>query len=168
MDARRQQGNSVASEDLVMSEKNAELDFDSMDWFAPLLGWPTNIAHVPFNLSAGPRADSPASWLEGSNCQRFAYGILALFDLTCPPLRSSDLWEESELTAVVNSPEPLDLVFFNFSRESYGAHIGVYMAPNEILHLSQEIGRPAVWSFDEFATRPRYATIVGFKTVQGN
>ena len=68
----------------------------------------------------------------------------------------------------MNEPEPLDLVLFNFSEESYGAHVGIYMASHEILHLSQEVGRPAVWSFEEFALRPRYSTIVGIKRVRSN
>jgi hypothetical protein len=150
-----------------MLEENARIDFDSMDWLSPPSGWPINMTDVPFVLSAGPNADSPSSWLEGSNCQRFAYGVLALFGLNCPPVRSSNLWQEDELTSVVSEPRFLDLVLFNSSGESYGAHIGVYMAPDEILHLSQEIGRPGVWSFEDFAVRPRYSTIVGIKRVRG-
>jgi len=129
------------------------------------MGWPINIAKVPFILSAGPSSDSPASWLEGSNCQRFAYGVLSLFNLICPPLRSSNLWEEDVVTTVVSEPEPLDIVFFNNSDESYGAHIGVHMAPDEVLHLSREIGIPGVWTYEEFAMRSRYSTVVGLKRV---
>jgi hypothetical protein len=39
------------------------------------------------------------------------------------------------------------------------------MAREQVLHLSQEVGRPAVWSFDDFADRPRYSTIIGYKRV---
>jgi hypothetical protein len=151
-----------------MSEKRAEIHFDKLNWPTPPTGWPENIENVPYNHSAGPLADSPASWLEGSNCQRFAYGVADLFDLWCPPLRSSNLWEEDQLTIVVNEPEPLDLVLFNSTDDPYGAHIGVYMATDEIWHLSQEIGNPAVWSFEEFAVRHRYLTVVGFKRVKRN
>ncbi|HEY5304677.1 MAG TPA: hypothetical protein VIJ86_11580 [Acidimicrobiales bacterium] len=150
-----------------MTEKHAEIHFDEMNWPSPIGGWPENIENVPYNTSAGPMADSPSSWLEGSNCQRFAYGVMALFDLWCPPLRSSNLWKEEELTIVVNEPKPLDLILFNSSGKSFGAHIGIFMTSGEILHLSQEVGKPAVWSFEEFATRPRYSTIVGIKRIQG-
>jgi len=150
------------------SEKHAGIDFDSMGWRVPPLDWPSSIANVPFILSAGARTDSPSSWLEGSNCQRFAFGVLSLFDLNCPPLRSSNLWEENEFTTVVREPEPLDLACFNFSDETYGAHLGIYMAPNEVLHLAQEIGKPAVWTFEDFAMRSRYSTVSGFKKVQGS
>lgn len=151
-----------------MSGKHAEIDFNSMNWRSPPNGWPVNIAKVPFILSAGPSGDSPASWLEGSNCQRFAYGVLSLFDLNCPPLRSSNLWKENDVTSFVSEPEPLDIVFFNGSDESYGAHIGIHMAPGEVLHLSKEIGIPTVWTYEEFAIRPRYSTIIGLKRVLRN
>jgi len=134
-------------------------------WPTPRGGWPATIETVPYILSAGPTATTPSSWLEGSNCQRFAYGVLALFELECPPLRSSNLWEDRESTTLVDEPQPLDLVLFNSSEESFGAHVGIYMAPDEVFHLSQEVGKPAVWSFDEFVQRPRYATIVGIKRV---
>jgi hypothetical protein len=148
-----------------MTERNVGINFYSMDWRAPLSGWPEGIADVPFVLSAGPEANSPLSWLDGSNCQRFAYGVLDLYGMKCPPLRSSNLWEDDTATSVVFAPEFLDLVLFNSSDKSFGAHIGVIMAPNEILHLSQEIGIPALWSFEDFALRPRYSTVVGIKRV---
>jgi len=135
------------------------------EWPTPRGGWPATIETVPYILSAGPTATTPSSWLEGSNCQRFAYGVLALFELECPPLRSSNLWEDGESTTLVDEPQPLDLVLFNSSEESFGAHVGIYMARDEVFHLSQEVGKPAVWSFDEFVQRPRYATIVGIKRV---
>lgn len=107
----------------------------------------------------------PSSWLDGSNCQRYAYGVLSLFGSLCPPLRSSDLWADHDATIAVGQPEPLDLVLFNGAEDPYGAHVGLWMAPDEVLHLSGEVGFPAVWPLAEFARRPRYATIVGFKRV---
>ena len=81
----------------------------------PLLpgGWPPGTWAVPYVASAGPGAVGPGQWLQGANCQVFAYGILELFGLSCPPLRSSNLWEESVATIAVERPEPLDLVLFN-------------------------------------------------------
>lgn len=37
--------------------------------------------------------------------------------------------------------------------------------PEEVLHLSKEVGVPVVWPMAEFSGRVRYATIVGFKRV---
>jgi hypothetical protein len=81
-------------------------------WLQPPGGWPPGLWQVPYMLSAGPGSDTPPSWLDGSNCQRFAYGVLALFGLACPPLRSSDLWDDQAATTVVQDPEPLDLMLF--------------------------------------------------------
>jgi hypothetical protein len=39
------------------------------------------------------------------------------------------------------------------------------MAPDEVLHLSREVGVPAVWPLCDFAARPRYITLIGFKRV---
>jgi hypothetical protein len=122
---------------------------------------------VPYAYSAAPDGGEPPSWLEGSNCQRYAYGVLSLFGLRCPPLRSSELWDDRDASVAVRDPGPLDLVLFNGSADPYGAHVGLWMAPDEILHLCREVGFPAVWSLAEFARRPRYATTVGFKRVTG-
>lgn len=135
------------------------------DWTPPQGGWPSRLFEVPYIASAGPDSTQPPSWLSGSNCQRFAYGLLALFGRPCPPLRSSELWEDRDSTFIVEQPEPLDLVLFNASKDPYGAHVGVWMAVDEVLHLSKEVGAPAVWSIEQFASRPRYATIVGLKRV---
>jgi hypothetical protein len=120
---------------------------------------------VPYLLSAGPGSDTPRSWLDGSNCQRFAYGVLALFGLACPPLWSSDLWDDRAATAVVRDPEPLDLMLYNKTADPFSAHVAVWMAPGEILHLCHEIGVPVIWPPAMFAARPRYATLIGLKRV---
>lgn len=132
-------------------------------WPIPKSGWPPGLWAVPYQSTAIPTDDASTSWLDGSNCQRFAYGVLALFELACPPLRSSELWEDVEATKTVEDPGPLDLALFNTTAEPFGAHIGIWMAPNEILHLCAEVGSPAIWPLDAFAARPRYAILIGFK-----
>lgn len=135
-------------------------------WPAPRNGWPTVLSQVSYTSSAIPGTNTPpSSWLEGSNCQSFAYGVLSLFGLTCPPLRSSELWNDIDVTAAAEDPRPLDLVLFNATDDPFGAHVGLWMAPDEILHLCGELGRPAVWPLAAFAARPRYATLIGFKRV---
>lgn len=64
-----------------------------------------------------------------ADCQRFAYAVLALFGLACPPLRSSDLWDDRTATAVVRNPEPLDLMLYNRTTDPFSAHVAVWMAP---------------------------------------
>jgi hypothetical protein len=54
-------------------------------------------------------------------------------------------------------------VLFNATSDPFSAHVGIWMATDEILHLCHEVGRPAAWSLATFAARPRYATLIGFK-----
>jgi hypothetical protein len=91
--------------------------------------------------------------------------VLALFGLNCPSLRSSELWEDTVGTFVVDSPLPLDLVFFNKDRNPFGAHLGLLMAEDEVLHLCRDVGRPTVWALDEFQRRPSYRVLIGSKRV---
>jgi len=109
-------------------------------WPQPPGGWPPGVWRVPYMLSAGPGSDTPPLW-------------------------SSDLWDDRAATAVVQDPEPLDLMLYNKTADPYSAHVAVWMAPGEILHLCHEIGVPAIWPPVMFAARPRYATLIGFKRV---
>jgi hypothetical protein len=103
--------------------------------------------------------------MEGANCQLFAYEVLKQFGLFVPPLRSSELWADQDVTVTVASPEPLDLLLFNCTGDSYGAHVGVWVGDDAVLHLCREVGRPAVWSMADFAGRQRYQFVVGIKRV---
>lgn len=135
-------------------------------WPRPEGGRPGGLFEVPYDSGAGPTSTEPASWLDGANCQRFGYGVLALFGLVCPPLRSFELWAEASETVPIDPPAPLDLVLFNADADPYGAHVAVLLAEGELLHLCREVAPPAVWSPEEFARRPRDATVVGAKRVR--
>lgn len=100
---------------------------------------------------------------DGANCQRFAYAVLALFGRVVPPLWSSELWTHEGSHKVQAPFEPLDLLLFNRSPEPFGAHVAVALGEATALHLSRRVGRPAVWSLDEFAARPEYAVLIGGK-----
>ncbi|MFI6339286.1 hydrolase [Streptomyces sp. NPDC050535] len=102
---------------------------------------------------------------EGANCQLFAYEVLRHFAMEVPAWRSSDLWADTALTERVANARPLDLVLFNATDESWGAHVGVVVGEGRVLHLSAEAGRPAVWGLADFAARDRYRTLLGFKRV---
>ncbi|MEU4269227.1 hydrolase [Streptomyces sp. NPDC026092] len=99
----------------------------------------------------------------GANCQVFAYEVLRHFGLTLPPLRSSDLWDDTTATVHTPTAEPLDLLLFNATEDPYGAHVGVFVGPDAVLHLSAEVGRPAVWRLTDFAARQRYRVLIGAK-----
>ncbi|RZQ59605.1 hydrolase [Amycolatopsis suaedae] len=113
---------------------------------------------------AGARHPGSARGLAGgANCQLYAYAVLAHHGLTVPPVRSSELWADTVHTVRVSTPRPLDLLLFNADDRAFGAHVGVWAGPDQVLHLCAEVGRPAVWSLAEFAARPRYRVLVGIK-----
>jgi cell wall-associated NlpC family hydrolase len=100
---------------------------------------------------------------DGANCQVFAYEVLRHFGYEVPDVRSSELWEDTSTTVPVEVIEPLDLLLFNSTEESFGAHVGVYLGSGKILHLCKELGHPAVWAWEDFASRPHYQVLVGAK-----
>jgi cell wall-associated NlpC family hydrolase len=56
-------------------------------------------------------------------------------------------------------------MLFNKDENSYGAHVGVYVGANKVIHLSKEVGYPTVWDITEFSKRENYAHLVGIKRV---
>ncbi|MEU2076005.1 hydrolase [Streptomyces sp. NPDC013489] len=101
----------------------------------------------------------------GANCQLFAYAVLRHFGLMPPELRSSELWSDTGTTVHVPVAQPLDLVLFNATADAYGAHVGVHVGDDAILHLCAEVGHPVVWGTADFAARERYAVRLGAKRV---
>ncbi len=118
---------------------------------------------VPYLAANYPGAVPRAALRAGGNCQLFAYELLALHGFVIPDLRSDDLWSDTSSTCRVSRPQPLDLVLFNADSQPYGAHVGVVVEGDRVLHLCQEVGTPAVWGWQQFRDRPRYSTVVGFK-----
>nr|WP_206439023.1 hydrolase [Streptomyces scabichelini] len=126
--------------------------------------WATPYAGARFPGSAAVRERPGLA--DGANCQLFAYAVLGLFGLEPDAWRSSDLWADTRLTRRVTVAEPLDLALFNATDQAWGAHIGVVVGEDRILHLCAEVGRPAVWTRAEFAARERYKTLLGFKRMR--
>jgi hypothetical protein len=125
--------------------------------------WATPYAGARFPGSAAVRERPGLA--AGANCQLFAYAVLELFGRKPAPWRSSDLWADTEMTCRVPVARPLDLALFNATDEPWGAHVGVVVGEERILHLCAEVGHPVVWSMGEFAVRDRYRTLLGFKRV---
>lgn len=80
-----------------------------------------------------------------------------------PDFRSSDLWEDRLHTRMSANPTPFDLVLVHMHPESYGAHIGVYLGNDLVLHLSRQINAPAIETLGDL--REQYRHLIGFKTV---
>ncbi|MFJ3582181.1 hydrolase [Streptomyces sp. NPDC090127] len=135
---------------------------------AMITGLPAEFWTVRYVGSRFPGAASVAArpgLADGANCQVFAYEVLRHFGLTPPDLRSSELWSDTGATVHVPVADRLDLVLFNRTADAYGAHVGVHVGDDAILHLCAEVGRPAVWGAADFAARERYAVRLGAKRV---
>jgi len=93
---------------------------------------------------------------DGANCQRYAHAVLDLFGLYVPALRSSELADDPRLIRIEEqrSIRPLDLLLLNESTSTYGAHVGVHLADDHVLHLCAELGRPTVWRSPSSPTGP--------------
>jgi cell wall-associated NlpC family hydrolase len=101
----------------------------------------------------------------GANCQSYAYAVLAQFGLHLPPLRSSELWADTEATRPVADFEPLDLLLFGPEGEPFGAHVAIYAGEGQALHLCKSVGQPVIWRLEQFADRPEYRVLLGGKRV---
>ncbi|MGW7573938.1 cell wall hydrolase [Streptomyces sp. NPDC054765] len=129
---------------------------------------PSHSPHGADGAAGGGAPDTFADLAEGANCQRYAYAVLRHFGLLIPPLRSAELWADERATRRTGRPRPLDLVLFDGGPvpdrpPGYGAHVGVHLGPDQVLHLCREAGRPAVWRYADFAARPRYGRFLGAK-----
>ena len=103
---------------------------------------------------------------DGTNCQGFAYAVLRHFGLAVPDFRSSELWADDEFTERVEYPSRLDLMMFNSRREPFGAHVGVCVGRDLVLHLCKGVGRPAIWRLAEFDVFSQYRVLIGAKRIR--
>lgn len=99
----------------------------------------------------------------GANCQRFAYALLASHGIELPPFRSSDLWEDTDHTEVAVEPDVFDLALFNRTASPWGAHVGVVIGDDAIVHLAKRVGRPVVWPVADFLAIRDYQVLLGYK-----
>lgn len=127
----------------------------------PDAGWPDWVVTVRYEGAAHPQAASIGDIEHGANCQRYAYAVLGLFGRVIPPHRSSELWDDASFEHITQEDaQDLDLVLFNSTAESWGAHVAVVLG-DRLLHLCAEENRPALWAWNDFAQRDRYSHIIG-------
>lgn len=124
---------------------------------------PDNLWDVRYN--SAPGAPNVQGIVGGANCQQYAYTVLRHFGFGIPDFRSSDLWEDILHTRTASSPIPFDLVLVHNRRESYGAHVGVYVGDGLVLHLSRQIDASVLETLNEMRSREQYRHLIGFKTV---
>ncbi|MGW2232109.1 hydrolase [Streptomyces formicae] len=122
------------------------------------------VPYVAARFPGSPAVARRPGLTAGANCQLFAYEVLAHLGAgRLPDLRSDELWADTEATHRVTDVRPLDLLLFNCTDNAYGAHVGVWVGDDAVLHLCAEAGRPVVWGLAEFAARARYRCLVGVK-----
>lgn len=119
----------------------------------PAAELPPEFAGVPWVGDRYPGAPGVAGIAEGANCQLYAYTVLAHFGLHVPSVRSSERWTDHRLATVGGDEQPLELVLYGPSADPYGAHVGVVVGENAVLHLCAELNHPAVWTEQDW--RPR-------------
>lgn len=92
--------------------------------------------------------------------------MLKHFGLDVPPIRSSELWADTEFSAAVREFEPLDLLLFNDTESSWGAHVAVYLGDGVVAHLSKQIGFPQVCTVEDMLRNPKYRVLIGTKRIK--
>ncbi|MBY0456538.1 MAG: hypothetical protein K2V38_04320 [Gemmataceae bacterium] len=127
---------------------------------------PPEFLRVPYDAARHPQAAAFASD-RGANCQLWAYALLKHFGRDVPPVRSSELSEDTRFSAEVGAGEwePLDLLLVNDTGSPWGAHVAVYLGERFVAHLSREVGRPEVCLLEALLRRPKYRVLVGAKRV---
>jgi hypothetical protein len=126
---------------------------------------PERFHQVLYNRNRYPGAPWVRGLVGGANCQQYAYEFLREFGYTIPDFRSSDLWEDTQYTIVSELPETFDLILVHDSSNPWGAHVGVCLGSDAVLHLSQKLGVPAIERIEALMERPQYPYLIGFKRV---
>lgn len=124
---------------------------------------PEQFQGVPYRGEFYPGAPNLGPLKQGANCQVFAYEFLRYHGFFIPDFRSSNLWEDKTYTQQIRKPEPLDLILVHDNQDSWGAHVGVYVGQDKVLHLSKSIGFPAVEPLEDLTKKPKYRFLIGFK-----
>jgi hypothetical protein len=124
---------------------------------------PEQFHNVSYRGECYPGAPDLGKLEDGANCQVFAYEFIRHYGCVIPDFRSSDLWEDEGHTQKSEKPEPLDLILVHDNQDSWGAHVGVYIGQDMVLHLSKSIGFPAIETLEDLMKKPKYRYLIGFK-----
>ena len=130
-----------------------------------MLKIPDQFLNIPYNGACYPGAQGITDMSKGANCQLFAYKLLEHFGKTPPYLRSSELWDDTTHTQKVQELKELDILLWNKTSQAWGAHVGVYIGDNQIIHLSKAEGFPVIWGIEDFKAHSQYAVYIGAKRV---
>ncbi len=127
---------------------------------------PTRFQNVTYRGKRIPGVAQASDLSLGANCQLYAFEFLKEFGKEIPDFRSSDLWEDTQCTLVVEYDfKPLDIFLYHYQPESYGAHVGVYLNHHRILHLSKKNGLPKIEIHEDLIQQDAYKYFIGAKRV---
>lgn len=127
---------------------------------------PTSFLTVKYNGEAYPGSKVVIGFKNGANCQHFIYEIYRFNGLEIPEFRSSEMWEDTEYTVKVTKLQPLDILLFNPTENAWGAHFGMYLGNEKVIHLSKAIGYPVIWDLKKFAKLKKYKILIGAKRLK--
>ena len=126
---------------------------------------PERFTDIRYNTQRIPGVEKQSDLSLGANCQVYAYELLRHYGKSPPLLRSSELWSDEQFTQKVSDYEFLDLMLYNNTLDAYGAHVGVYINDGLVLHLSKEIGCPAIQKHEALLLNKKYTYSIGVKRV---
>ncbi len=126
---------------------------------------PGHFFNIPYNSTQYPGNPSLKELSAGANCQQFAYELVRYHGKEIPDFRSSDLWEDYNYTIRVDKLQPLDILLWNHTQQAWGAHVGVYLGDNQAIHLSKQVGKPVIWTLEQFSQIPTYQYFIGAKRI---
>jgi murein DD-endopeptidase / murein LD-carboxypeptidase len=129
---------------------------------------PERFQNVVYDPKCHPGAPGVRGVERGANCQQYAYEFVRAFGFIIPDLRSSDLWADIVSTQYSNQPKRFDVVLVHNAPDPWGAHVGVYLGNGHVLHLSKEIGAPAIESLQSMMRRAQYGYLIRFKRILAN
>ena len=126
---------------------------------------PKSFMDVSYESSRIPGVENQADLTLGANCQVYIYALLNHFGKNIPNFRSSELWDDIVFTKKVSDFHALDIMMYNDSVNAYGAHVGLYLGDQRVVHLSKDNGIPKVELHDELIKQRKYSVFIGAKRI---
>lgn len=130
-----------------------------------MLKIPDHFFSIKYKDKHYPGAKGAYTLKDGANCQVFAYEILRFFGKEIPDFRSSELFEDTVHTKKVDVFEPLDILMWNKDNSAWGAHVGLFIGDNSVIHLSKENTYPEICRLEDFTQKEAYHVFIGAKRV---
>lgn len=131
-----------------------------------MISIPETFLKIRYNGEIHPYTDYKKDLTDGSNCQIFAYSILRYFSLEIPDFWSSELWEDTTHTEIVDEFQEFDILLYNNVNQAHSAHVTLFIGEDKIIHLSKAVGYPEIIEYQQFKERERYKYLIGGKRLK--